>query len=127
MGQVTLYDLNGIIALLTSVIIGTGAYIAFVWKEKKEKVTIPYIIAVVTINMFFTYMASEILRIWKWGEYRTLILPAIAFVGQFLMDWFNKRYLKVFDAGLRKVGLDINNNNNKEQEENYEDNSELER
>lgn len=115
MEQVTLYNVNEIIALLTSVIIGTGAYVAFVWKEKKIKVTISFVSAVVAINMFFTYMASEGLRIWELGGYRTLILPAIAFLGQFLMEWFNKRYFKIFDAGLGKVGLKINN---KEDEEN---------
>lgn len=104
----TIYTVDEIIALVTSVLIGTGAYLSFIWKEKKENITVPQTLATFLINIFVTYLFSELLKIWNWGAYRTLILPLSAFSGQYLMDWFNKRYIKIFDKSLEKVtGLNI--------------------
>lgn len=69
------------------------------------------------INLFLAYLGSQLLTILNWGGYRALVLPLIAYLGQYLMDWIDTRYLKVFDAGLKKVGLDVNTDNNYEETE----------
>lgn len=119
MDSFTLYTWNEAVALVTSVAFGTGAYIAFVKQRQIKKVNLTFILTVIGINTFFTYVASEILKVTSWGVYRNIVLPIVAFSGQYLMDWFDKKYLKIFDAGFEKVtgkklendGTDENNYN----------------
>jgi len=109
-------DMNEIIALIVSVLIGTGAYLGFVILKKNQKANGKLIFWVLLINLFVTYLVSEALKIFKWGEYRTLILPLVAYAGQYFTDWLDKRYLKIFDSGAGKMGLDLNNNNEEDVE-----------
>ena len=62
------------------------------------------------MNLFVTFVASEAMKLWNFGSYRTVFLPLIAYPGQYLMEWFDKRYLKIFDKGASKVGIDLNDN-----------------
>lgn len=117
----TIYSTNEIIALVSAVAIGSGAYIGFVVLRKEQKLSIKFIFLVLTINLFVTYVASEILKIFKWGEYRSLSLPMVAFAGQYLMEWFDKRYLKIFDSAIKKTGLNINENKDETDTENIEE------
>ena len=121
MDNITLYSVNEVIALVTSVLIGTGAYIGFVVLKKQQKLSFSFIFYVLLINLFVTYLASELLKILKWGEYRTLALPVMAYIGQYVMEWFDKRYLKIFDSGIKKAGLDINNKDDEQEEDNHMD------
>lgn len=109
-------DMNEIIALIVSVLIGTGAYLGFVILKKNQKASFK-MIWILVINLFVTYLVSEALKIFKWGEYRTLILPPVAYAGQYLTDWFDKRYPKIFDSGVNKMGLDLDNNNVEENDD----------
>lgn len=108
MQNVTTYDVNEIIALIISVLIGTGAYLGFIMIRKNQVISIKLVLGILAINLFITYIFSGVLRIFKWGEYRIIILPLVAYGGQYLADWFDRRYPKIFDAGFKKVsGVDI--------------------
>ena len=83
-------------------------------------------IMVLLVNTIFTWIASEILRFKGWGEMRGIVLIAVAFTGQWIVDYIDKRYLKIGDATIKKVtGVDINKNNEYEQEDKYIENTEL--
>lgn len=123
MDNITLYSVNEVVALVTAVAIGTGAYVGFVVLKKQQKLSISFIIWVLLINLFVTYLASELLKILKWGEYRALALPVVAYIGQYLMEWFDKRYLKIFDSGIKKAGLDLNKNSDETDSENNSEGS----
>lgn len=116
MQQITVYNINEITALITAVLIGTGGYIGFVVVRKKKEINFKFIFWVLMINLFVTYLFSELLKVMNWGVYRTLVLPLVAYAGQYLIDWFDKRYLKIFDAGASKAGLNINNNTDENHE-----------
>lgn len=111
-------NLNEIVALITSVVIGTGAYIGVVNLKKRDKINISFITSVLFINLFVTYVLSEFLKSKNVGEIRAYSLPLVAFGGQYLIDWIDRRYLKIFDAGAKKMGLDINKDNNETNETN---------
>ena len=90
--------------------------------EKKNQHLKPrYVTMVLLVNTTLTWIASEILRYYGWGEIRGIVLVSVAFTGQWIVDYINKRYLKLGDAALKKVtGIDLNKNNEHEQEEDYE-------
>ena len=126
-----IYNLNEIIALVTSVFIGTGAYIGFVNLKKRNAIDIRFIVSVFFINLFVTLIVSEFLKSKNLGSIRAYTLPLVAYLGQYLLDWLDKRYLKIFDGGFKKgTGIDLNKNkedNNESENENYgqEDNNEV--
>lgn len=105
-------EIKELIALLISVTMGTGAYIGFQIIKKQQKISMVFIFCIITINVFVTYVASEILKTLKMGEYRSLTLPVVAYIGQYLMEWFDKRHLKLFDKGAEKLGIDLKNDEN---------------
>ena len=80
---------------------------------------------ILLINCFVTFLCSEVLKLWDWGAYRTVFLPAIAYAGQYIMDWFDKRNMKIFDAALGKIDLNIKDENdyghNNQETETYGD------
>ena len=104
------YNIGELVAVLVSVLIGTGAYLGFIILNKNQKVNVKFVFLILIINLFVTYIVSEIVKIFKLGEYRTIILPFVAYAGQYIMEWFDKRYLKIFDKGASKVGIDLNDN-----------------
>lgn len=128
MQNIYTYNWNEAIALIMSVLIGTAAYIGFVVGIKKQqKVSVVFIFSVLFINLFITYVFSEALKVFKWGEYRSLTLPLVAYAGLYLMEWVDKRYLKIFDAGAKKIGLNLENDteeNLTETPTDYEENNE---
>lgn len=109
MQKIIAYDINEIIVLVVSVVIGTGAYIGFMLLKKQKDVSFGFVVAVLFINLLVTHVASEVLKRTSLSDYRAPMLPAIAYLGQYFMEWLDKRYLKIFDAGAKKVGLDIDN------------------
>lgn len=115
------------LALITSVVLGTGAYIGTVHLKKKDKINLTFIISVFFINFFVTYVLSEFLKSKGWGEIRGYSLPLVACSGVYFMEWLDKRYLNIFDAGAKKVGWDLTenkeNNNYNYNEENTEINN----
>lgn len=113
------YNIGELVALLVSVLIGTGAYLGFIILNKNQKVNLKFVFLILMINLFVTYIVSEAIKIFKFGEYRTIILPFVAYAGQYIIEWFDKRYLKIFDKSVSKVGIDLNDNdNNNEQNDN---------
>ena len=111
-------------SLLSAVLIGSGAYVAFVVLQKRHILTVKFVVLVLFINLFVTYLSSGLLKVFKWGAYKDLILPLVSYAGQNLVYWFDKRYMKLLDAGAKKVGLNIdtddmeNNNPNISDDEN---------
>jgi hypothetical protein len=118
MENISAYTLNEFIALVAAVLIGSGAYIGFVVLRKKQSLSFRFIFLVLIINLFVTYVASELLKAFKWGEFRTLILPLVAYTGQYLMEWFDRRYSKIFDSGAKKIGIDLKNEENEKDDNN---------
>ena len=103
-------NIGEIIALCVSVLIGTGAYLGFIILNKNQKANLKFVLLILMINLFVTYIVSEAIKIFKFGEYRTIILPFVAYAGQYIMEWFDKRYLNIFDKGANKIGIDLNKN-----------------
>ena len=121
MENITSYNIYEWIALIASIIVGSSAYISFIAEKKNQHLRTRYVIMVLLVNTIFTWIASEILRYKGWGEMRGIVLIAVAFTGQWIVDYVDKRYLKLGDAAIKKVtGVDLNKNNEHEQEEDYE-------
>lgn len=107
MENITAYTLPEVVALVSAVALGSGAYIGFVVSRKKQEMSVKTIIVILLMNAFLTYVASEVLKLFNWGGYRSASLPIVAFAGQYFMDWFDKRYLKIFDSASKKAGLNL--------------------
>ena len=121
MENITSYNIYEWIALVASIIVGSSAYMFFIAEKKNQHLRFRYVVMVLLVNTIFTWIASEILRYKGWGEMRGIVLIAVAFTGQWIVDYVDKRYLKLGDAAIKKVtGVDLNKNNEHEQEEDYE-------
>lgn len=107
MEKLSTYNISEIIALLTAVLIGSGAYIAFVRAKREKPVNLTFIISTIAINVFLTNAAAELLKLMNWGAYRALVLPVVAYCGQYLLEWFDKRREKIFDSASRKAGFNL--------------------
>ena len=114
----TPYNIYEWIALIASIIVGSSAYMFFIAEKKNQHLRFRYVMMVILVNATLTWIASEILRYYGWGELRGIILVSVAFTGQWIVEYINKRYLKLGDAALKKVtGIDLNKNNKHEQQE----------
>ena len=126
MENITPYSLHELIALIASIIVGSSAYIFFIAENKNQHLRRRFVIMVFLVNTTITWIASEILRYYGWGELRGIILVSVAFTGQWIVDYIDRRYLKLGDAALKKVtGIDLNKNNEYEQQDEYFENKEL--
>ena len=126
MENLTPYSIYEWTALVASIIVGSSAYMFFIAEKKNQHLRTRYVTMVLLVNTIFTWIASEILRYKGWGEMRGIVLIAVAFTGQWIVDYIDKRYLKLGDAAIKKVtGVDINKNNEYEQEDKYTENTEL--
>lgn len=110
MENITAYTFPEVVALGSAVALGSGAYIAFVVSRKKQEINTKTVVFILLMNGFLTYVASELLKVFNWGGYRSAALPIVAFIGQYFLDWADKNYPKIFDWGARKVGMDLKNN-----------------
>lgn len=108
MENLSTYNISEIVALLTAVLIGSGAYIAFVRAKREKPVNLTFIISTIAINIFLTNAAAEVLKLMNWGAYRALVLPVVSYCGQYLLEWFDKRREKIFDSASKKAGFDLN-------------------
>lgn len=118
MQDFTMYSLYEGVALVFSVLVGTGAYLGYMFIKKGQKYSKGVILLIILVNFFITNLISEFLRLKNFGEYRSVALPLAAFGGQYFMDWIDRNYLKIFDAAAKKGGLDLKKEDN-EQEEDY--------
>ena len=126
MENITPYSFYEWTALVASIIVGSSAYMFFIAEKKNQHLRTRYVIMVLLVNTIFTWIASEILRYYGWGEMRGIVLVAVAFTGQWIVDYIDKRYLKLGDAALKKVtGIDFNKNNEYEKKDEYFENKEL--
>ena len=126
MENITPYNIYEWIALIASIIVGSSAYMFFIAEKKHQHLRTRYVIMVLLVNTIFTWIASEILRYKGWGEMRGIVLITVAFTGQWIVDYIDKRYLKLGDAAIKKVtGVDLNKNNEYEKQEEYFENKEL--
>ena len=125
MENITPYSIYEWIALVASIIVGSSAYIFFIAEKKNQHLRRRFVIMVLLVNTTLTWIASEILRYYGWGELRGIVLVSVAFTGQWIVEYINKRYLKLGDAALKKVtGIDLNKNNDYEQQKEYSENPE---
>ena len=126
MENYTPYNIYEWIALIASIIVGSSAYVFFIAEKRNQHIRVRYAMMVLLVNTIFTWIASEILRYKGWGEVRGIVLIAVAFTGQWIVDYVDKRYLKLGDAAVKKVtGIDLNKNNEYEKQEEYFENKEL--
>ena len=126
MENITPYNIYEWIALIASIIVGSCAYMFFIAEKKNQHLRTRYVVMVLLVNTIFTWIASEILRYKGWGEMRGIVLIAVAFTGQWIVDYIDKRYLKLGDAAIKKVtGVDLNKNNEYEKQEEYFENKEM--
>lgn len=126
MENITPYSFYEWTALVASIIVGSCAYMFFIAENKNQHLRRRYVIMVLLVNTNITWIASEILRYYGWGEMRGIVLVAVAFTGQWIVDYINKRYLKLGDVALKKVtGIDFNKNNEYEKKDEYFENKEL--
>ena len=126
MENITPYSIYEWTALVTSIIVGSSAYIFFIAEKKNQHLRRRFVMMVLLVNTILTWIASEILRYYGWGELRGIVLVSVAFTGQWIVEYLDKRYLKLGDAAIKKVtGVDLNKNNEYEQQEEYFENKEL--
>ena len=126
MENITPYNIYEWIALVASIIVGSSAYMFFIAEKKNQHLRRRFVIMVLLVNTIFTWIASEILRFKGWGELRGIVLILVAFTGQWIVDYIDRRYLKLGDAAIKKVtGMDLNKDNEYEQQEEYIENEEL--
>ena len=126
MENITQYNIYEWIALIASIIVGSSAYMFFIAEKKNKHLRFRYVVMVLLVNTILTWIASEILRFKGWGEARGIVLISVAFTGQWIVDYIDKRYLKLGDAAIKKVtGIDLNKNNEYEQQDEYFENKEL--
>lgn len=108
MQDLTFYTVNELIALIAAVIIGSGAYMTFVARKKKEEISLLFIISVFLMNTLITWVVVELLRLNDWGRFRGIGSLLSAFFGQYFFDYVDKKYLKIGDAVVnRTTGLKI--------------------
>lgn len=104
MESFTMYTWNEFMALLMSVIFGSGAYISFVNQKKIEKVNLTFIITVLFLSIFAAHLVSEWLKLTTWGEqYRNIIIPLISFFGYQLIERTVKELPGLFKIVVKKV------------------------
>ena len=126
MENITPYNIYEWIALIASIIVGSSAYMFFIAEKKNQHLRTRYVLMVLLVNTIFTWIASEILRYKGWGEVRGIVLIAVAFTGQWIVDYIDKRYLKLGDAAVKKVtGIDLNKDKEYGEEEEDFKNTEL--
>ena len=126
MENITPYNIYEWIALIASIIVGSSAYMFFIAEKKHKHLRRSFVMMVLLVNTIFTWIASEILRYKGWGEMRGIVLIAVSFTGQWIVEYIDKRYLKIGDVAVKKVtGIDLNKNNEYEQEDKYTENTEL--
>lgn len=106
------YKIVEYLVLLFSVLIGSGAFISFVYTKNKQRITAGYIVAVLLINLFWTYFASEFLKVMDWARWSAPALVMVAFCGQYLADWLHRRAPYIFDHVAKKAGFNLNHNKN---------------
>lgn len=116
------YSIGEIITLVVSTLIGTLAFLAFAIISKKRKVTVFFAFLVLVINLFVTHIFSEFLKLKNWLEWKGIGQPIIAFAGLYILEWFDKRYLKIFDSASNKFGLKINEDTEQENREETDEN-----
>lgn len=115
--------MNDLIALTAAVVIGSGAYMTFVARKKKEEINLLFIISVFLMNTLITWVVVELLRLTDWSKFRGIGSLLSAFFGQYFFDWFDKKYLKIGDSILKKTtGLEIEEENENNIENNEQDN-----
>lgn len=110
-------NINEFLALIFSVSIGTAGYISFLRYVKKEKPNFGQMIMLFFLNLFVAHTFSEIMKYYNWGDARSAFLPFISFSGLYIVVWFDKRREKIFDAGAKKVGLNIDKEEEEQKEE----------
>lgn len=120
MQNIILYDWSEIFALVISVVMGTGTYLGFMKLNRGKQIKLSTVGLVLIMNLTVTYVVSEILKKTSLGEYRTISLPIIAYLGQYFLEWLDKTYPRIFNAGAKKLGVDIDDTV-KEQENNSTD------
>ena len=126
MENITPYNIYEWIALIASIIVGSSAYMFFIAEKKNQHLRTRYVMMVLLVNTIFTWIASEILRHKGWGEVRGIVLIAVAFTGQWIVDYIDRRYLKLGDAAVKKItGIDLNKNKEYEEQEEDFKNTEL--
>lgn len=124
MQEFTIYSLYETAALVFSVLIGTGAYLGFMFIKKEKRYSWVVMGLIVLINFFITNLISEFLRLKDFGEYRSLALPLSAFGGQYLLDWVDRNYLKILDSAASKGGIKVDSNSEDSEQINNEINTE---
>lgn len=117
MQNIILYDWSEIFALVISVIMGTGTYIGFIKLNRGKEVKLSSVSLVLLMNLTVTYVASEILKKTSMGEYRTISLPVIAYLGQYFLEWLDKTYPKIFNAGAKRLGMNLENTDTEQEKD----------
>ena len=64
-----------------------------------------------------TLVASEAMKTWNLAGYRTVFLPLIAYMGQYLFSWLDKRRDNIFDSAAGKIGIDIKDKKDEDNKE----------
>ena len=101
--------------LLICVIIGTGGMLAF--DSRTRKIDLRRIFSSFFMGLFIGFLAKETVEILGWKRFEVLLMVSTSAIAEYVMLWFSKRYMKVFDAVLKKGGLDINKEEDKANDE----------
>ena len=121
MENLTIINISELLVIIFSVLLGSGAYISFVHRKNKEKISISYILPILIVNLFWTYLVSKLLTVANLGKWSDPALLMVAFCGQYIAEWFHKNNPKLFDFAAKKVGVDLNNKKDDNNEKTIED------
>lgn len=115
--ELTLPSLIELTAIGASVILGTISFLGYTVVYKKQKINWLNVLLILFMNSMITLVASEAMKMWNLGGYRTIFLPLIAYMGQYLFNWLDKRRDSIFDSAAGKIGIDTKNEKDEDNEE----------
>lgn len=110
MQDIQLYTTNQIIILVVSVALGSGMYIMTVWQEQPRSMGARLVITTVVMSAGVTHAVYQIAIYYGWGIITNVALLAAAFFATMLIEQLKLKFPKIFDAGFRKVGMDLDPN-----------------
>lgn len=102
-----IYTIREIVILIILTSIGTGAFLGFAFISKKMQINLGIAFLVFIVNLFVVCLVVESLRLFNFFKYHYIAALAGSYLGMYFLKWLDKRSFNLFDAMIKKTGLDI--------------------
>lgn len=103
-------EVKEIIVAVGCVIAGTGGAIAF--DSRSKQITFRRIVGSFFMGLLVGMVANELVKIFNFQQWKVVSIMVGAFIAEYLLTWFSKRYMKIFDGASKKAGIDTKNEQN---------------